>query len=341
MDPKQLALAHFEKGVLAVFAGWLLMSLVGLASPPDDQSKKAELDQWIQAIQAHMGKATVPEAKDPGWNERLEAQLDAAQVPQAGTFPAWVMHRRPGMVYYVPDNTPKYNTKHLPPVDVTADASTRGQVVVRWKPSLENEYVTCKFEVQRKKGEAGEWETVHTAGPGETEWADLKTSSRTKYFYRVVSLATADVENPVVSKFGLTVPEDEARRESMEAGPVETQLEVYVLPITINPATMERKIKEPDAQVEAYVRVYKWDAAGGKFENYAFTIKGQSPIGGKVKLRGGREFDFTTGASLDDCWFDTRKHKLGHDEKLQVIRIRFADGSTMEFNDKDKPEEVQ
>ena len=66
------------------------------------------------------------------------------------------------------------------------------------------------------------------------------------------------------------------------------------------------------------------------------------PIGGPKKLRGGKEFDFSTGAVLDDVWYDQRPHPTiaGHNEQVQVIKIRFADGATEEFNDKDKPAEL-
>ncbi len=60
------------------------------------------------------------------------------------------------------------------------------------------------------------------------------------------------------------------------------------------------------------------------------------------KLRGRGEFDFGTGAVLEDTSYDNRPHPkiAGHTERVQVIRIKFADGSTEDFNDKDKPAEI-
>lgn len=342
MDPKQLALRFFDKAVLAGFAVWLLVAAAGLVHQPPELALKDQLDADLKKIDDHMKGSTVPAPTDPGWRKALTSQLKAETVPAAQPAPAWVLHKRPGFLHQVFIDEPKYRCSHGAPTDVTADGSQRGQVVVRWKPSVENEYVLCTYEVQRRTGEAGDWETIHSAGPGATEYVDTNVAARSTYYYKVVSIAEPDADSPVVKAHKLKLPESETRKESLECGPIKTQRDVFVIPVTLTVVTEQDLIARPDAKESGYLRVYKWDPETSSFLESTFTVGINQPIGGKKKLRGGREFDFSTGAVLDDVWYDQRPHPTipGHNEQVQVIRIRFADGSTEEFNDKDKPAEL-
>ncbi len=217
---------------------------------------------------------------------------------------------------------------HAPPRDLTADASTPGQVALRWKSDTATDLLICRHEVWRRAGEDGPWELRHTAGPGEVAWVDTAVVGRTRYAYKVVSVAEVDRDHPVVQLHEVTLPADEARRACVPVGPVEARPTELVVPITIVQA-------EGNRAASAHVRVYKWDRAQGKFEARAFTVAVGAPVGGRAKLRGGRELDFSTGAVLDACWVGTRPHRLGHDERLQWVRLRFSDGTTVETNDRD------
>jgi hypothetical protein len=342
MDPKQLALQFFDKAVLAGFAVWLVIAATGLVQQPAELSLKDQLDKDLKAIGEHMKGSTVPAATDPGWRKSLEGQLKADTIAAARPAPAWVLHKRPGFLYQVYVFEPTYRCKHGAPTDLTADGAQRGQVAVRWKPSLENEYVLCTYEVQRRTGETGDWETIHTAGPGSTEYVDTNIAPRATYFYKVTSVAEPDRDSPVVQRYNLTLAESEQRKESLEVGPIKTQRDVFVLPVTVTVVTERDLIDRPNAKESAYVKVYKWDADSSSFLDATFTVGINQAIGGTKKLRGGKEFDFSTGAVLDDVWYDERPHPTiaGHNEQVQTIRIRFADGSTEEFNDKDKPAEL-
>lgn len=219
---------------------------------------------------------------------------------------------------------------HGPPFDLTADPSTPGQVALRWKTDTTNDLLICRHEVWRRAGEDGPWELRHAAGPGEVAWVDTAVVGRTRYAYKVVSVAEVDEDHPVVRLHGVTLPADEARRACAPVGPIEARPTEHVVPISLEEARGNRA-------ASAYVRVYKWDRAQGKFEVRAFTVAVGAPVGGRAKLRGGRELDFSTGAVLDACWVGTRRHRLGHDERVQWIRLRFADGTTVETNDRDRP----
>lgn len=342
MDPKQLALQFFDKAILAGFGVWFALTAVGMASPPDGLEKKADLDKNLAVIDVHMKGTTVTPSTDAGWRTALEAQLkpDTVRVPPPA--PAFTLDRRPYFLYQVIDETPTYACKHGAPTDVTADGSQRGQVIVRWRPAVENEYVLCTFEVSRRKGEDGKWEVVTNAGSGTTEYIDTNIAPRAVYHYKVTSVAEADRESPVVERYKLKLADAETRKESAECGPIQTQRDVFVLPQNVIVVTDQDLIANPDAKESAYVKVYKWDPETSTFQNATFNVEVGKPIGEKKKLRGRGEFDFGTGAVLEDTSYDNRPHPkiAGHTERVQVIRIKFADGSTEDFNDKDKPPEL-
>ncbi|MCO5170461.1 MAG: fibronectin type III domain-containing protein [Planctomycetes bacterium] len=343
MDPKLLALKVFDKVVLAGFAVWLVVAAMGMVKQPPELGLKDQLDKDLRSIGEHMKGTTVAAAADPGWRAKLEGQLGPGTVPAGKAAPTWVFHRRPGFLHNIFVERVTFRCKHGAPTDLSADASQRGQVVVRWKPSLENEYVLCTFELMRRTGETGDWSVIYTAGPGTTEFIDTKVAPRTAYFYKVLSVAEPDQEAAVVQRHGLKLKPEETRLESGEFGPVRTQRDIYVLPQSVTPVTEDDIIRDPNARATAQVRVYKWDPETSTFQNQVFNVRMEQPIGEKKKLRGGREFDFTTGAVLDDVRHEFRPHPTipDHQQKVGVIRIRFADGSSEEFNDKDKPPELQ
>lgn len=346
MEPKELALAHFEKGVLGAFALWLVMTAVGFVTAPAEVGLKQDIDEKVKKIEAHMKGATQPEVKDPGWQKALETQLAAGTVPQPRPFSPWLTHKRPGFLRQEVSTKITHTAKHFPPGDLQADASVRGKVSLKWKASTENEYVVCSYEVLRKTGATGTWETIGKTNPGVTEFLDAKVASRSQYFYKVLSIAVPDQDNPVVQRANLTVPEDLARKESPEQGPVATARDVYVLPITVKQVTDEDLIKNPNAKEDAYVRVYKWDPETNQFQKKAFTVPAGGKIGDLQKIRvGGKsvDFDFGTGGVLDDVWVEKRRNEeRGYDETIQWVKIRYADGSTEDFSDRkaDRPAEL-
>src|SRR5262245_9348115 len=141
MDPKQLALQFFDKLILAAFGAWLVLSGVGMASDPPGLDKKEGIDKDLATISEHMKGSTVPATADAGWKTALEQQLKPDTVRTPPPAPPFTMERRPYFLYQVHIDQPTYSCKHDAPTDLTTDASQRGQVVLRWKPSMSNEYV--------------------------------------------------------------------------------------------------------------------------------------------------------------------------------------------------------
>lgn len=344
MDPKLLALAHFEKVILAGFAGWLLMAVVGFVSTPAELSLKAQIDEKVKKIEAHMKGSTIEEPKDPGWRSRLASQLDPSTLAEVPAAPAWLMHRRPKFIYQKFDSTPKLQPKHFPPVDVNADAAERGKVKIRWKASLENDLVVCSFEVLRKKGADGAWEVIGTPAVGVTEVTDEKIAARSTYFYKVVSKAVIDQSDPRLSKVEIQVPDEEATKESGEVGPIATARDIYILPSSVIEVTDKDLIAKPDAKEEAQLEVYKFDPATSTFMKKTFRVIAGGDIGEVVKMRvGGKsvDVDFRTGAKLEDVWVEKRKNEqMGIDQSYEWIKVKYADGSTEDANNRERPEEL-
>ena len=106
MDLQQLALAHFEKAILAVAGAWLLVVLSSFATQPDALKQNADLTERMKRIGSYMGSAGPEEAPAPNWVPQLKTQLSPGDVDAVSAFPDWVMHRRPQFLYGVEDGGP-------------------------------------------------------------------------------------------------------------------------------------------------------------------------------------------------------------------------------------------
>lgn len=340
MDPKQLAIEHFEKAVIGLAGVWLLIVGVGVFSKPDALKASDELNTQLTEIRTYMDGAKVEAAKPPAYVARLEEQVSASGVPAATELPSWVLHRRPNFLFSTTPAAPKQSASHTAPVSISADASERGKIKVTWSPSVTNKFVVVEsYDIERRVGADGEWTSIGTVGGQDTQYEDTDVQSRTEYYYRVTSLADIERGHPVVRQEGITLANDQRQKVSDVTGPVQTKRDVYVVPITVQQVTMDDLVANPNAKESAYVRVYKWDGETGKFEAQAFTVGIGEEIGG-LKKRRGKEHDFRTGATLVDVEIRKRTHKLGHEEPVQVIKYAFSDGSEEEANDKDLPEEI-
>lgn len=340
MDPKQLLLEHFEKGVLAGFAVWLLGTLFLFTSQPKQLEKRAELQQQMNVIKQHMNTAPLDDLVTPGYVADLERDLQPEA--EGASFPLWSMHQRPVFLYGVAAVGATHTARHEAPVDLALDAGDRGKVVLSWKSSVENEYVVIdSYVIERKVGEAGEWQELGTVDGVEESYADSAVQPRTDYYYRVTSIAQIDRDNPVVDNENMTLEEAEQRKTGSEAGPIKTARDVYMIPTQGDPVTREEQIAGQNENEEwAYIRVYRWSSEEGRFENKPFRVKRGGAIGEKIK-KGKRTIDFTTGATLDDVDYKKVKWKHGEREVLWV-QIKYADGTVEELTDKDElPEEVK
>jgi hypothetical protein len=337
MDPKQLLLAHFEKLILAGFAGWVIMALVGLAGGGGLNTE--DVATMRDEVEAHMQGGSVEEPTKPEWQEDLRRRL--AGAPEASEYPSWVFHRRPLYLYEIQTVELAYHPVHRPPVNLAADTETRGQIDLAWSPSIENEYVVTSYELQRREGEEGEWTTVAKLKPSdETRHVDKEISSLLKYYYRVISTAKIDEEDPVVAKYNLTLSDDAKTMISDEVGPVGTKREIFVLPVSVDPVTEQELIDRSQEVGLADVKVRRWDTEESNWQEVSFwRVKVGDTIGEPKKIRGKKEpFDFSTGATLMEVRVEKRDTGRGYEEEWHFIKIKWPDGSEEEINNKEAPE---
>ena len=53
------------------------------------------------------------------------------------------------------------------------------------------------------------------------------------------------------------------------------------------------------------------------------------------------DVDFRTGAKLEDVWVEKRKNEqLGIDQSWEWVKVKYADGSTEDANNKERPAEL-
>jgi hypothetical protein len=221
------------------------------------------------------------------------------------------------------------DASHVAPV--VSATSALGRVDVSWTPSTDSHHVVVRaYEVLRRPVAGGEWTKIgDTAGDARAH-ADTTAPVGTGSVYKVVSVASPS------SDAVLAAGAD--RAESAVSPPAMPIREFVVIPVSVTVPTEEEQARNPDDKGVASVTVHRWDPETSSYQRKIFRVQVGAPVGLPDKLRGGRAFDFTTGASLDEVRVETRKHPtLGHDRQVQVISLRFADGTTEEFDDTMEP----
>ncbi|MGE0708883.1 MAG: fibronectin type III domain-containing protein [Planctomycetota bacterium] len=339
-DPKELALDHFEKVLLALAAGALALVGAGTLSQPAELKATQDLNKDAIAVKNFMSSQKPAEEALGDRASALAGNLDGEKVAKVDPLPSWALYRRPGVLCRYKQKEAQATAKHLPPTDMKGNAEERGKIVLTWAASQGNEFVVVtEYQVQRKEGEGGEWATISTVRGGETRFEDKDLKSRKTYFYRVVSVAEIDRESPTVRRQKLNLEADQAQQPSDQVGPFTTARDVYVIPANVTPVTQEDLIKDKNAKGRAYVYIYKWDAAANEFLKKGQQLTEGDAIGEKgVKMKVGaekREIDFSTGATLVECREETRAGKFGQQTKVGIIKIKYADGSTEEATTQD------
>ena len=252
MDPKLLLLKHFEKIVLGCFVAFLLFVVSGLLGSPEALEKAAGIGAAMEKVEKFVNtEASLPAAKGPGWKAELQRKLDPGSIPAAEPWPAWISHRRPGIVYYVEVIDKTFTAEHGGPIDVTGDTSQQGQIQLNWGVSPDTKYVTVSYEIYRSVDQKDEWQKV-----GETDelsFVDKDISSRLSYVYKVVSLAVLDKTDGIFSdpENQVTLRDEDKRVESSVVGPFATQREIQIIPVSTAPMTEEIEIRDITGNVTA------------------------------------------------------------------------------------------
>jgi hypothetical protein len=209
---------------------------------------------------------------------------------------------------------------------------------VIWQAATANKHVVLEFEVERKAEGSDAWQKI-SGILTKTGFEDTGVAAGVSYRYRVISLASVDLDDPVVAAVagGLQLPPGQVRRTSSPSDTVATARAFYIVPMTVQPVSQEELIKNPDTKASSYIKVYRWDPETKAFLSKGFQVVVGETIGKVAKVRR-REIDFSSRSTLLKVERTTRKNpKFGHDEQVQVIHVRHADGREEALNDKDTP----
>ena len=337
-DMKELALEHFEKGLLALAVGIVGYTLVTSAGTPAAIKDTATIDKERKSIDSHMKSAQPTDEPVEDHLATLKARLDEGAVPAAKDLPGWMLYRRPGVLTKEKPKAARAQAKHYSVTDVKHDASQRGKAVVSWSRASDNDYVVVtNYVVQRREGTDGEWIELARLTSDKTTYTDESLGARTSYFYRVVSIAEIDRMSKRVQVDKMTLDPGDTEKTSNETGPVATERDVYLIPASVS---VKDLVANANAKDEAYVYVYKFDSESGAFlPKKGFRVLEGEEIGQKVKS-GRKETDYTTGATFVSCRTETAKGKFGQEVQVGVIKIRWKDGTEEEARTTDdKPDE--
>lgn len=267
----------FDKLILGACALWLTGAAAGLADRAPDEAARRDLERALAVVEAHFAAGPrVASPRAPGWADALRARLLAAPEAPA-LWPAWVVHRRPALLFDLVARPKPPPFRHEAADEVTATVE-RGRVTVRWAPGA-TAHVLVDAAVERRR-DGGAWEAL---GAAAGEVVDEGVVPGARYAYRLVTLARPDEDDLAVRAAraaGTFQALDPAlvRRESAPSPEAEAPPELYVVPLSVDADPLR-----PDAG-SAYVVVHRWDRGARRFETTRLRLKvGQAlPRGGEV-----------------------------------------------------------
>ena len=352
MDPKELALKHFDKGVLALILACLILVLVGHFSADTTSVVAGKIQTFLSSIDNKHKAQKKPAAVQLAFVQKASRQIKVDTVPQAVEFPAWTMHRRPYLLVKIGPPPDEVVPEHYPVIAVTTSAD-RGRVTVRWEESDQNKYVEINgYEVVRRDSADGVWSRVGSVKAEVSEYEDSDVVASTDYWYKVVSVAEVNHEHPRVRRAekveGVVVKfkdPDSRVQESDVAGPVETPRDVYLIPTQL---MIPDPVTEPEKVKSAFVKVYKWDSSAGDWlKPKQFSVNLGGSIGQLQKGSTRRPArDYRTGAKLVDCGVFMKEVKVRGTEmtinkEFLSIEVEFEDGTRARFTNEEIPEEIR
>lgn len=271
-------LAHGDKAILAAFVLVLTGAASSLVTGSEHEATRLELEESLSTMREHAStRAPATTLTVPAWSATLRAEL-STPPPAAAPFPTWGLERRPGFLFDLKPLAQPPEFAHAAPTGVTADASERGRVVVRFQPAAVR-HLLVSHAIERRRGDDGAWEPLGPVDEKTCELIDSTTEPRTRYAYRVVSTAAPDEDDPqlvLARRAGTFVELAPAlvRRESEPSAPVATVAELFVVPLSVSIAA------RPD-QSTAYVVMHRWDRVASRFVSTRLQVKvGQRLVDG-------------------------------------------------------------
>ncbi|MDF1662833.1 MAG: fibronectin type III domain-containing protein [Planctomycetota bacterium] len=348
MDAQQLLLQHFEKGLAGGALIWLIAVGVGFGSDPKGFDTKDKLQGNIEKITAYTTAHKAKQPTVPDWKADVEKNLDSDNIPESKEFPSWALHNRPNIVKVFAGVTPDEKPNHEAPIDVKA-VTERGKITVSWSENGDNSLIIIdEYEVFRRTGKSGKWETKGTIDGQTFTWDDSDVNPRQNYYYKVTAHAIIDSEHPVVSKAQTRgsmkkLDKDLKDRTSGVTGPHKTPRDLIVIPSFVYEATEAELFEDVDAPNKCDLIVYKYDPdnpKGWTSQRY-YRVKERDAIGKKKKVKG-RMLDFSAGV-LKKAKLVKRDHPTikGKKKDYCVITVKYKDGTEETFNNFEVQKELE
>jgi hypothetical protein len=347
MDVKKIALEHFEKALLGLAGLWLLSSLLGFAQSPAGMDAGKTLSESLERVQsyAQSRKETVPVV--PAWEQDVQKQLAPEHVGTAVSYPTWVLHNRPNVLFKFKGKPPRTNPIHEAPRDLSARPDL-GLITVTFDETPENKLVrVVEYRLERREGTDGDFAVIATLeGDAQTlRFEDRAVGSRRQYYYRVVSAAEIDMDNPVNRKRsneGLppTLKPEAELRTTEDFGPVTIPPTVIVVPNKITEPTDQELVKDIDAPAKVDLTVHIWageEGAESWIKQRYYQVKVGAKIGSKKK-----KGDFRAGI-LKEAEITKRPHPKieGYEIECFNILVDYGDGAEEVTNSLDRPKALE
>jgi len=347
MDPKQLLLAHFDKGIVGASALWLVFVLVGFANPPKELKTRATLQTDVDVVKEYVDKRKAKKAKVPNWEGELRKNLDGSGLASVPSYPSWVLHRRPNVVFDLPGGPIIQDPVHGVPVNVSLRPE-RGRITVTWEASSDNALINpTEYAVLRKTSADGKFEPLATVGGEDSEYVDKTVNPRSKYWYKIRSTAELDTEHPLVRKAKMTALKDDLKvRESDAVGPISTPKDTIIQVTYCQMPTDDEILANPDVKGKARIKIWKFDPDNAKkpwiYHQYNNVTVG-TKIGKIERKRGGKKIDVSINGVLADVQTEKRDHPTikGHKVDVFIIKIKFEGAEPVTITSADKNPELK
>jgi hypothetical protein len=318
-----LALRHFEKAGLGLALGWLAVVGLGSLSTPTGLQAADQLGVQLDEVSAYhdTGGAGLDLPALPG-TDGLEATLDSARVSPASTWPAWIMHRRPGFTWKLPTAPPALTPTHGVPATPSVE-SLRGRLRVTWDGAPATEQMVFEGYLLERRAEGEEsWTPLGEHGAS-GEVLDDGVQPGVDYRYRLISSARIEERSQLVRDARrdgrLDGSQAATTRASLASQPTRPGSVYLVVPSTV-------VVADPVARVpcSAFVEIYRWTG-----EDWGRPI-GLHLVEGQVAGE--------SGAILVET-FVQRQQVAGQAWTREVVgvRLRLTDGSMVDRLETDRP----
>lgn len=344
--PAQLALLHFEKLIL----GGLCFSLLaawGFAAP-DPTAEAADLDREMRLVGAHM-KRGQPQPVPSGDQVVADLEQRLSEVPHAESFPAWMAHRRPGVL----TQEKPWQDLHGELGQLTLSTTLLPRSVrLSWKEPSHSDFLLLRYRLERQLDQ-GPWEFLAPPNEGEAsegeakeepaEWEpkegvfsyeDTNLRVRVAARYRLSLSATVDSEaitRHARSRRRLKLALADTSRKTEASASQTLRQDVFLIPRTI---WVEDALNRKPGR--AYVTVYVRTKDG--FRKKGFPVEVEGAIGERVAV-GRRSVDFRSEAVLVEVREEVTEGLNGRKIRTGVIKVRWPEGTLEEITTKAKPPE--